>query len=99
MKKDKIEYRWEAYHIDEKGKMHVFRRGPAREDLSKVAKAIKELQAEISDLNNNNVPQNAKRFLAPYWRFAKIRVIKRTITPWNVVIDHDEIDEMVEVNA
>ena len=80
MKKPTIEYRWEAYY-PETGK--VFKRGPIRNDIGKVAKYAVELIDEIFELEDEGwVDKKKTSHLAPYWEDSKIRVLTRTISPW-----------------
>ena len=74
MKKSTVEYRWEAYQEDGK----VMKRGPIRTDLTKTEKYKAEIEHDI-----------VHGGLAPYWDGWELRIITRTITPWETLQPQD----------
>lgn len=82
MSKPTVEYRWEA--SDETGR--VVKRGTVRTDLPKVIKSKLEIESEIRDLESADGVAIQGRRLAPYWRGLRLRVITRTITPWEPML-------------
>ena len=94
MKKPTVEYRWEAFYpaTADYATESVFRRGPIRNDLAKVAKYAVEIEDEITGLEGKTIeetarlyPQAGPRHLSPDWRGAKVRILTRTISPWTEV--------------
>ena len=85
-----IEYRWEAYYptgaVGHMDALTVFKRGPIRTDIDKVAKYATELVKEIAELDDDT-SESKSRHLAPYWKGARIRVLERSISPWTEVDD------------
>ncbi len=77
-KANTIEYQWEAFD-PETGV--VAKRGPIREDLSKVEKYADEIQAGIDGMNGVQDGWTP----AIYWYGLKIRIKTREITPWAVL--------------
>lgn len=78
-KKPTVEYRWEAYNPETGA---VAKRGPIREDISKVRKYADEIQDGIRALGEHGSIEIDGWHLAPYWDGLEIRIVTRTITPW-----------------
>lgn len=77
------QYRWEAYDPDTG---NVFKRGMVRTELAKSVKNAMEIHEHIVEGTR----------LAPYWHGAEIRIIARSITPWEQVAEISEIIEESE---
>ncbi len=73
--KDTVQYRWEAYNPDSGA---VAKRGPIRDDYSKVKKYADEIIAALPNAGKDVDGWH----LAPYWEGLQVRIVARTITPW-----------------
>lgn len=89
-KKPTVEFRWEAYGDDG----IVVKRGPIRDDLSKVEKYADEIRVGIESMKRNDPEARSTWTPAPYWADLNIRIVTRTISPWTSMQLQDTVTKV-----